>query len=191
MSTVGPLRLVVGLVAVAVAFAAPALGQTPRPGTVQWLTAISVSVTVASTDKESRQVTYTPPPGWYVRSHRVVVGQKLGNASYTVSTIPQDWGWMSEEKLDESYRSLIDLAGKAGNHGLQAKFAAEREAKILELRRVRASHHALVVDATVRGEGFLRAKGALDLVVLAELVYVGTDDDLERTVARHRASLTK
>ena len=36
-----------------------------------------------------------------------------------------------------------------------------------------ASHHALVVEATAGGTGFLGSGGTLELTVAAELVYVG------------------
>jgi hypothetical protein len=160
-------------------------------GDVQRLTVISLSLQVGSTEKESRQVTYSPPPGWYVRSHHVDCTRKTGNSSYTVATVPQNWVWASEEKVEESYRTLMDLASKAGNHGLHARFALEREQTLLELRKVRATHHALVVDATARGEGFLRATGGLDLTVTAELVFVGTDETWERAVAQLRGQLAK
>jgi hypothetical protein len=48
-----------------------------------------------------------------------------------------------------------------------------------------------VVDATAKGEGFLRSGGGLDLTVTAELVFVGTDRSLDRAIARHRARLAK
>ena len=42
-----------------------------------------------------------------------------------------------------------------------------------EHQRTTASHHALVVDATARGSGFLGKGAALELTVYAELVYSG------------------
>jgi len=105
--------------------------------------------------------------------------------------VPRNWGWVSEEKVEDSYKALLDLAGKAGNPVLQAKFALERERALRELRKVRATHHALVVDASARGEGFLRSGGGLELTVTAELVFVGTDASLDEAVARHRTHLEK
>ena len=76
--------LVCGVLALATPGRAPA--QTPQPGEVQWLTVITISLQVGSTEKETRQVTYTPPPGWYVRSHRVDCTRKYGHASFSVTT---------------------------------------------------------------------------------------------------------
>ena len=166
-----------------------ALGAPPRPGEVRRLSVITISMQVGGTEKETRQVTYTPPPGWYVRSHRVDCTRKTGNSSFSVTTVPQDWNWASREKVEESYRTLIDLAARAGNRGLQGKFALERQKALREVRKVRSTHHALVVEATAKGEGFLRAGGSLELTVTAELVFVGTDESLRKTIARHRASL--
>jgi hypothetical protein len=171
--------------------ASPTTPQSPRPGDVQRLVVVTISMQVGGTEKETKHVTYTPPPGWYVRSHRVDCTRKAGNSSYTVSTVPQRWTWATEEKVDESYRTLIDLAARAGNHGLQAKFDMERRQRLREIRQVRSTHHALVVDATARGEGFLRAGGGLELTVTAEIVFVGTDKDMEKAVARHKARLAK
>lgn len=172
--------------------ATPGWGVThsPQPGEVQRLTVITISLQVGSTEKESKRVTYTPPPGWYVRSHNVDCTRKTGNSSYTVTTVPRDWGWSSEDRVRESYSTLIDLAGKSGNAGLKAKFAMQRDQTLTELRKVRSTHHALVVDATAKGEGFLRSSGGLELTVTAELVFIGTDESLTRKVAEHRASTT-
>src|SRR5262245_41109040 len=182
-----------GLLVLFALVAAPvrAENSTPSPGDVQRLTVITLNMQVGSTEKESKKVTYTPPPGWYVRSHSVECVRKVGNSSYTVSTVPQDWVWASEEQVGESYKNLIDLAAKAHNAGLQAELLLEREQWLRELHKVRSSHHALVVEATVRGEGFLRSGGGLELTVTAELVDVGTQEALSRAVAGHRARLLR
>jgi hypothetical protein len=165
--------------------------QPPRPGEVQRVTVVSVLLQAGSTEKETRQVTYTPPPGWYVRSHQVDCTRKTGNSSFAVSTVPQDWNWSLEEKVVESYRSLINLAARSGNTGLKAKFKLEREQTLAEIRKVRSTHHALIVDATAKGEGFLRGGGTLELTVMAELVFVGNEESLARTIAQHKATLSK
>jgi hypothetical protein len=169
--------------------ASPAPGQSPQPGDVQRLVVITLSMQVGSTGTETRHVTYTPPPGWYVRSHQVECTRKTGNSSFSVATVPQDWRWVSTEKVEESYRTLIDMAARAGDRGLQAKFDLQRRQLLREVRHVRATHHALVVDATAKGEGFLRSGGGLELTVTAELVFVGTNTSLDRAVERHKASL--
>ena len=184
---------VVGLFAAVVTWAlwspgrAPA--QAPRVGEVQRVPVITLSMQVGSTEKEAKQVTYTPPPGWYVRSHSVDCAAKYGNSSFSVSTVPQHWDWSSEEKVTESYRLLIDLAAEAQDAGLRARLAHQRDCVLAGLREARSSHHALMVEATARGEGLLRGGGGLQLTVTAELVYVGTDEGLGRAVAQHRATL--
>ena len=162
--------------------------QAPHVGDVQKLKVITLSLQAGSTEKESKQVTYSPPPGWYVRSHAVSV-KKTGKSSFTITTVPQNWSWLSEDKITESYKLLLELAAKAKDAGLHAKFTQERDAMLSELRNVRASHHALVVDATARGEGFLRGGGSIDLTVTAEIVYVGTEEHLGQTVKGHHAKL--
>jgi hypothetical protein len=146
---------------------------------------------VGSTEKETRHVTYTPPPGWYVRSHQVDCTRRTGNSSFSVATVPQGWSWVSAEKVEESYRTLMNLAAKSGNHGPQAKFDLERRQLLREIRQVRTTHHALVVDATAKGEGFLRAGGGVELTVTAELMFVGTNASVDKAVARHKASLAR
>ncbi len=173
----------------AAALPSPANAQPPRPGEVQRLVVVTISMQVGGTEKETRHVTYTPPPGWYVRSHQVECTRKAGSSSYTVSTVPQGWVWVSSEKVEDTYRILMDMAARAGNHGLQGKFDLERRQLLREIRQVRSTHHALVVDATVKGEGFLRAGGNLELTVTAELVFVGTDKDLDKAVSRYKATL--
>jgi hypothetical protein len=163
--------------------------QAPQRGDVQKVQVITVAMQVGSTEKETRHVTYTPPPGWYVRSHTVDCLAKYGNSSYAVATVPQNWAWVSEEKVTESYNLLIDLAARAKDQGLQARFRHERDAMLTDLRRVRSTHHALVVEATARGEGFWKGGGGIQLTVTAELVYIGTNEDVGRAVGDHQARL--
>jgi hypothetical protein len=186
-------RRFLAAIVLAWALATPGLAQArpPRPGEIQRVVVVTISMQVGGTGKETRHVTYTPPPGWYVRSHRVDCTRRTGNCSFSVATVPRDWGWASAEKVEESYRTLIDLAGKAGDRGLQARLDLERRQTLSEIRKVRSTHHALAVDASARGEGFLRAGGCLELTVTADLVFVGTNESLARSAARHRASLAK
>ena len=174
-----------------ITFALPvsAVASGPHAGQVQTLNVITLSMQVGSTDSETKRVTYAPPPGWYVRSHQVTCLKKSGNISYSVSTVPQNWSYVSDEKVHEAYKLLIDLAGQARNAGLRAKFSAEQGKLLNEVKNVRSTHHALVVDATVRGEGLLRGGGSLDLTVTAELVYVGVEVGLARMVAENNEKL--
>ena len=90
----GPERLERWLAAILAATATlpgSAHGQTPRVGEVQKVQVITISMQVGSTEKESKQVTYTPPPGWYVRSHTVNCTAKHGNSSFSVNTVPRRW----------------------------------------------------------------------------------------------------
>src|SRR5262249_31409886 len=151
--------------------------QAPCRGDVQHVQVITIAMQVGSTDKETRHVTYTPPPGWYVRSHSVQCRARYGNSSYAGATVPQDWGWVCEDKVRESYDLLMELAARANNVGLLTKFRNERDGMLSELHQVRSTHHALVVDATARGEGFLRGGGGIQLTVRAELVYIGMNED--------------
>jgi hypothetical protein len=163
--------------------------QSPRRGDVQNVQVITIAMQVASTEKESRHVTYTPPPGWYVRSHSVQCRTRYGNSSYAVATVPQDWSWVSEDKVIESYKVLMELAARANDVGLLTKVRNERDGMLSDLHQVRSTHHALVVDATARGEGFLRGGGGIQLTVRAELVYIGINEDVDRAVVAHKARL--
>jgi len=171
----------------AAAFCAPAPAQAqphrPRAGDVQRVTVISVALVAGSTGREARRVTYTPPPGWYVRGHRVECKEKTGLSSFTVNTVPRDWSFVTEEQVRESYKAMTDVAARRGAAGLKAKIALEQERALTELRKGRASHHALVVEAVAQGEGFLRGGGGIHLSVTAELVYVGTREHLEKRAA--------
>jgi hypothetical protein len=166
-----------------------ASAQAPRIGDVQRLQVVTLSLQVGSLETQTRQVTYTPPPGWYVRSHQVDCTAHYGNSSFTVSTVPQRWHWSSEQRARESYRLLLDLAARAQDAGLQARLRQEQDRLLTELRKVRSSHHALVVEATAQGGGLLRGGSGLQLTVTAELVYVGTSESLDRNVTQHRAQL--
>src|SRR6516162_9308878 len=71
--------------------------QSSRPGDTVHLTAISLSLRVGNTEQDTRRVTYTPPPGWVIRSHAVRCTYRYGNTSYSISTVPSNWAWFSEE----------------------------------------------------------------------------------------------
>jgi hypothetical protein len=167
----------------------PVAAQVPQPGDIQRLKVITISMRVGSTEKDTKQVTYTPPPGWYVRSHEVECSAKYGNSSFTVTTVPPNWDWLTEEKNRDSYRALLDVAGRAQNVGGQLKVSQEQEALLRASRGVRANHHALVVEATARGEGFLRGGGGLELIVTAELVYIGPGLSVGDNASPYRARL--
>jgi len=175
---------------VAMSIAGRVAAQTARPGEVQRLTAITISMQVGSTEKETKRVTYTPPPGWYVRSHQVHCKKKFGNSSFTVTTVPRDWGFTSEEKANESYKTLVDLAGQSGHTGLKGRFALEQEQSSADRSQVHSTHHALVADATAKGEGFLRGGGGIELTVTAELVFVGVEERTDKVVPEPAARKT-
>ena len=168
--------------------ASPAAAQAPKPGDVQKLNVISIALQVGSTDKDTKKVTYTPPPGWYIRSHSVRCTLKQGQSSYSVNTVPANWNWSSEEKINESYRQLLEVAAKAQDVKLQAKLLYEREEALTQFRKASYSHHALVVDATAQGQGLFLGGGALQLTVTAELVYVG---GAEATATRNEPQITQ
>src|SRR5947208_2038699 len=91
------------LVALALVAAASARAGGPQVGEARQVQVITVSLRVGSTEKESKQAVYVPPPGWYVRSHRVQCPVKQGNSSFTVNTVPRHWSWSSEASLEETY----------------------------------------------------------------------------------------
>jgi len=147
---------------------------------------ITISLAASSTGQQTKRVTYSPPPGWYVRSHRVDVKERSALASFTVNTVPREWSYLSEDQVRETYKGLLELAAKAQNHALGIRLAAEEERTLAEVRKARSSHHALVVEASVKGEGVFRANGSLQMTVIADLVWVGTADDIARTSKDNR-----
>lgn len=153
---------------------------TPRVGEIRTVAVISLSLAVGSTGREVKRVTYAPPPGWYVRGHRVECQEKSGLSSFTVNTLPREWSSLTEEQVKETYRGLLDMAAKAYQVAAGAKLAAEQDRTLAEVRKATSSHHVLVVEATVKGEGYFRSGSTLNLTVLADLVYVGTPEAIAR-----------
>lgn len=160
--------------------------RPPRCGEIKSLPVITISLNVGSTGREVKRVTYAPPPGWYVRGHRVETKEKTGLSSFTVNTLPREWSYLSEEQVKETYRGLLELAVKAQNMALGARLAAEEERTLAEVRKARSSHHVLIVDATVKGEGLFRSGGSLYLTVIADLVFVGTPEDIAQAAREHK-----
>jgi hypothetical protein len=157
-----------------VSFGAPARAQyAPPVGTVEVLPVISASLAVGSTGKDMKRAVYAPPPGWYVRSHRVVVTHKYGVVSYSVSTLPALWNWKANEQSASSDRTNVVAAVAAYKVAGGGQFANAGETTASDYTAVMASHHALVLDVSARGCGFLQSGSGVDLVVFAEIVYLG------------------
>ena len=147
----------------------------PPVGTVRAVPVVSVSLAVGSTEKQTKRTVYAPPPGWYVRSHRVVTGHRKGIVSYAVSTVPAGWAWKSDEVTAASRSAnasaLITAAHSQPVGGGQA--ATSGQSAAVGRQENTASHHALVVDVSAEGEGFLIGGSAVELTVVAEMVYLG------------------
>ena len=96
------------LVTLSVPFCLPQFSEAADPpvGTTLTLPAVSVSVSADGAERDSKRGVYAPPPGWYVRSHRVVVANRAGSVSYSVSTVPAGWVWQSQDFVptSQSYR---------------------------------------------------------------------------------------
>ena len=150
--------------------------QGPAVGDIERLPVITLDLHVGSSEKDMKRATYTPPPGWHIRSHTVALTQRYGHSSFAISTVPADWLWLSDERFIESYQQQIELAIKAHNVPLENRLKFERNEMLREMQMLRSSHHALVVEASARGEGFFRGGSGLQMTVTAELVYVGTTD---------------
>jgi len=176
------------VVALGLALASPAIGGTatlgtPVPavggeavpvGTVRTLPVVTVCVSVGSTGKDVKRAVYTPPPGWFVRSHKVEGLKKHGLASYTISTVPAHWQWSNDEELTEAAK--VNAAGSATAHVAAVgggQLAAASDRTQAGRQHSASSHHALVVEAVAAGGGFLRSGAGIELTVVAEMVYLG------------------
>jgi hypothetical protein len=152
---------------------AAAADAPPPVGTVKTVPVLTVALEVNSTGQETKRAVYAPPPGWYVRSHRVVVASRHGAVTYAVSTVPAGWDW----RADSQSASAAQASGSAtvsaykfsgGGQGAfaQAGTAADRQSAA-------SSHHALMVEAAAKGAGLWMGGSGIEFTVVAELVYVG------------------
>ena len=146
---------------------------TPAVGEVRTLPVLSVSLAVGGTGRETKRAVYAPPPGWYVRSHRVVVSEKYGTVTYAVSTVPAGWDWQDEEKAASSGSSSAAGTISAYKFSGGGQLATSQEANSAGRHAVASSHHVLVADVSARGAGFLQSGSGVELSVVAELVYLG------------------
>ena len=149
--------------------------RDPVPGEVRTCPVVSLALTVGSLERESKRVVYAPPPGWYIRSHTVECRSKYGSASYAVNTVPADWSWDATEKSWDETRVRAAASVKGTTTPVQAGASYRVEKASGEQVRRAASHHALVVEATARGTGVLGSGSGVELVVTADLVYVGEE----------------
>lgn len=160
--------------ATAPAATAPALlDEKPAYGTVRNLSVVSVSLAVGSTEREEKRVVYSPPPGWYIRSHKVECEKKSGLSSFTVSTVPAGWAWSTDSKTVQAGHASAGAPVPVAGVVVPAKAEAESGKSAADHTATNSSHHAIVVDVTAKGAGFWRGGGAIDLTVTAEMVYLG------------------
>ena len=170
-----PDRLSVLVVPAVLLAVKPTLAREPVPGEVRTCQVVSVALSVGSLEKDAKRIVYAPPPGWYIRSHTVECKGKVGSASYAVNTVPADWSWdASETSWDETkVRAAASAVAKGAVHPVQASGSYRVEKASGDQVRRAASHHALVVEATVRGGGLLGSGAGMELTVTADLVYLG------------------
>jgi hypothetical protein len=154
--------------------APPAAAADPAVGTVRELPVVSVSLAVGSTERDTKRVVYAPPPGWYVRSHRVRVANRAGTVTYSVSTVPAGWQWVSDERAAASGRAAGSV-GLALPNGLPVggQASGAHDSAVAGRQANTSSHHVLVVDVTARGAGLWQGGAAVELTVYAEMVYLG------------------
>lgn len=145
----------------------------PPVGTVQTLPVLSVSLAVGSTGRESKRAVYSPPPGWYVRSHRVAVANKYGAVTYAVSTVPAGWDWKADEQAATAGKASAAGTVSAYKFSGGGQLATSRDATATDHHAVASSHHLLVIDVAARGSGFLQSGSGVELTVMAEMVYLG------------------
>lgn len=168
-------RRFLAIVVVVAGGGSAAQAQVPQIGDTRVLPVINVALQIGSIGKESKRTTYSPPPGWYIRSHQVICIQRYGTSSYAVSTVPAGWAWNSEEQSSELHQRLTDLAAKAERMASQLKLNVKRDDSINDLLRANSAKHALILEANVSGEGLFRGGSGLQLQVIAEIVFVGSD----------------
>lgn len=149
--------------------------QTAQIGDVQVLPVISVSLQVGSTGKETKRTTYSPPPGWYIRSHQVVCIKRYGTSSFAVNTVPAGWVWNSEAQSRELHERLSDVTAKAEDVATQLKLNMKRDDAVYDLLRTSAGNHALILETSATGNGLFRSGSGIELQVVAEMIYIGKD----------------
>ncbi|HEY1188156.1 MAG TPA: hypothetical protein VGE74_10890 [Gemmata sp.] len=147
--------------------------ELPKVGTVRTLPVLSVSLTVGGTGREAKRAVYSPPPGWYVRSHRVQVSNRYGTVTYAVSTVPAGFEWRTDEQAASAGKSSTGGTVSAYKVSGGGQFATVRDATATDHQALATSHHVLVIDVGVRGSGFLQSGSGVDLTVIAEMVYLG------------------
>jgi hypothetical protein len=147
--------------------------DAPAVGATQTLPAVSVAVAVGSTERDARRAVYAPPPGWYVRSHKVEVARRYGAATYAVSTVPAGWAWRADEQTATADRAAAGAAVSAYKVSGGGQAATAQATATAGHQESASSHHVLVVDVAARGAGLWQGGGGIDLTVVVELVYLG------------------
>ncbi len=148
-------------------------GDDPAVGTTQILQVVSVSVSADGVEKDSRRVVYAPPPGWYIRSHRVVAENRQGRVSFAVNTLPAGLRLVSDERTASAARASGSLNVSAPPRvSAGAQVSGSQEMAAAGVQSSESSHNLLVVDVSARGPGLWCGHSGVDLTVYAEIVYL-------------------
>ena len=150
-----------------------AAAADPTVGTTLTIPVASVAVSADGSGREAKRVVYAPPPGWYVRSHRVVVTRKEGAVSYAVNTVPAGWAWRAEEQAAMEARGSGSATVTAYKVSAGGQAAGSHGSAASESQATASSHHVLIVEAVARGPGLWRGASEIELTVVADLVYLG------------------
>jgi hypothetical protein len=159
-----------------------ASADPPRTGDLISVQVITISVHAGGFDRDTKTASYTPPAGWYVRSHSITQLEHRGNTSFAVSTFPGGWlGGLAEDAAGSAQNS-VEAAARFREVGVEAKLKHDQKSANRDLRDSHYSHHALIVEATAQGAGYFRPTSGLELVVTADLIYMGADSPQARPV---------
>lgn len=144
-------------------------------GSVERVPAVSISLAVGSFESDVKRVVYSPPPGWYIRSHEVKCQKRSGLVSYTVNTVAAGWEWKSSATENGTSRSRVSGGVSSYKFSLGGTGEVEKDAISSGTKSNQASHNAIVVDISAEGGGLFRGGASIDLAVTAELVFLGID----------------
>ena len=154
-------------------------------GEVEKVTAISHFRVTASWDgsrakTEQDDSIYTPPPGFVIKQIEVIV-HSSNNGSISVDVIGGGLELITEEILDSAYDEAFEIALRNNDKELEGKLKDKKEYHSRELQKYSSNMNVLKahIKASAHGSTIDRKRGWQEISVIAEIMYLGTNDKNE------------
>lgn len=114
----------------------------------------SVNKNVGIFGEEKDQEVWSPSsPDLYIWDHEVIVNGKFGDGTgYSISQVPANFNFISNSKIEDTYRGLIDVAAQKGENIYKGRLELEERAVRETFQSIQSTHNTLILKWKCRGD---------------------------------------